>query len=451
MANRNFASGGKIYSMHVRPVLIDCNFMVDSSNANGLGISNLKGPLVRSVFMQATTPAPSPSPGSPDLASAASFAVLASSTVTNTGFSVVNGNLGLSPGSSVTGFPPGVVSPPYLQHIGDATAIQARIDASAAYNDLQSRAPGTAEGDLSGLTLGPGTYTSGSTMMIAVGQTLTLDAGGDPDAVWIFQLGSALTINNGASVVIINGGFSRNVYWQVGSSATVGTAATMLGTILANASITFQTGASMDGRLLASVGGSGPAFGAGAVTLDDNAINLPSGSNPTPIAGTPAPGTIVVRLEDNFNQYLKFFKAVVSPTSGTALKVDNAALIAGTAYIITTVGNTTRAQWTALGVPPGVTPAVGVSFVSLTTGPGANTSTSRVMTTALAGSDIATIEVDGDPTLSIAPDPTKNQGFGAQFILQARTYGGAQTAPADGSTISLAFLLNDSGVKVQGE
>jgi hypothetical protein len=172
---------------------------------------------------------------------------------------------------------------------------------------------------------------------------------------------------------------------------------------------------------------------------------LPAGSSPTPIPGTPGVGVIVVRLQDNYNRLLKGFKAIVSPVSGTPLT----ATTQGVAAIIVSLGTATRAQWTAVGLPIGILPAIGVSFIptaSATIGGGAT-----VEATAPVGSGISTIETVGDPNLSIAPDPTKNQGFGAQFILQTRDYTGTLAAPADGSVISLAFLLNNSGVTVQGE
>lgn len=173
----------------------------------------------------------------------------------------------------------------------------------------------------------------------------------------------------------------------------------------------------------------------------------------TPAAGSPNPGagTILVRVSDPYNRYFTGFDARISPTSGTPVKIDNAALTAGVAYIISTLGNSTAAQWHAVGVPAGVTPAVGVSFIAASTGPGANTSTSRVMTAAAAGSGVATIETVGDPTLSSNPSPSANQGYGAQFIFQYRNYAGTITAPADGTTIALAFYLSNSSLQMQGE
>jgi len=240
MANRNFASGGKIYSMHVKPVLIDCNFIVDSADADGLGITSLKGPMVQNVFM----------------------------------------NTSATPGEG-------------------------------------NRNP--------------------STPNIAV-------------------------------------------------------------------------------------------------------------TNPDPAAGT-----IIIQLQDRFSRSFSGFNAVASPNSGAALKVDNSVLAAGVPYIITTLGNFTAAQWAALGIAPGITPAVGLSFISSSVGAGANTSTSRVMTAATAGSNIATIETVGNSNLSLNPSPTATQGFGAQIILQCRDYTGAIVAPATGTLISVVMYLSDSSITTQGE
>jgi hypothetical protein len=165
----------------------------------------------------------------------------------------------------------------------------------------------------------------------------------------------------------------------------------------------------------------------------------------------PADGSIVVQFQDNYFRSFSGFNAIVSPVSGSALKIDNSALTQGTAYIISTLGNSTAAQWHALGVPKGVTPAVGVSFIAASVGAGSNSSTSRVMATATAGSAIASIETVGDPNLSINPNPSSNQGFAAQLILQCRDYAGNIVNPADGSVISLAFYISNSSIIVQGE
>lgn len=177
----------------------------------------------------------------------------------------------------------------------------------------------------------------------------------------------------------------------------------------------------------------------------------PSSPNVAVTNPNPASGTIVIQLQDNFNRIFSGFRSIVSPVSGSALKIDNSALTANVAYIITTLGDSTAAQWHALGVPAGVTPAVGVAFIANSVGAGANTSTSRVMAAASAGSGVASIESVGNGNLSLSPDPSVSQGFGAQLILQCRDYAGALVAPVDGSTISLSFYLSDSSVTVQGE
>src|ERR1041384_7632923 len=199
------------------------------------------------------------------LGSAGSFAVLAASTVTSTGGTTVNGDFGLSPGTAVTGFPPGILNGTF--HLADPTAAQAQLDLTAAYNDAAGRTPTrvfTAVSDLGGLTLTSGVYNDPTSF--AITGTLTLDAQGDPNAVWIFQAGSTLVTAAGSQVILINGAQAANVYWQVGSSATLGIGSVFKGNILALASITVTTGAIVEGRLLARTG---------AVTLDSDNIPLP--------------------------------------------------------------------------------------------------------------------------------------------------------------------------------
>lgn len=181
------------------------------------------------------------------------------------------------------------------------------------------------------------------------------------------------------------------------------------------------------------------------------AVYMHTSASPASGNPNPASGTIVVQMQDNFSRSYCGFDAIVSPVSGSALKIDNSAMTAGVAYIITTLGDASLAKWHAIGVPAGVTPAVGVSFIALSDGGSANVSSSRVMATAAAGSSVASIETVGDPNLSIAPNPGAAQGFGAQFILQCRDYAGALVAPANGSVISLSFLLSNSSVLIQGE
>ena len=201
----------------------------------------------------------------PSLGTAGSFAVLAGTTVTNTGVTGIIGNLGVSPGAAVTGFPPGVVTGGTI-HPGDAVAAQAQNDATTAYNSLagQSCDFNLTGQDLGGKTLIPGTYCFSSSAQLT--GTLTLNGQGNPNAVFVFQVGSTLTTASNSSVLLINGAQSCNVFWQVGSSATLGTTTAFAGSILAYVSNTLNTGATVNGRALARTG---------AVTLDTNQISSP--------------------------------------------------------------------------------------------------------------------------------------------------------------------------------
>ncbi|MDW4907238.1 ice-binding family protein [Streptomyces sp. ADMS] len=222
------------------------------------------------------------------LGTAASYGVLAGATVTNTGPTVVEGlNVGVSPGTAITGFfasdgGPGIVTPPGTLHSADAAAGQAKVDLTTAYNQAAGQTLTNAvynddPHEFGGQTLTAGLYRANSRAQIT--GTLTLDAQGDPSAVWVFQIGSTLTTAaENSTVSLVNGASPCNVYWQVGSSATLGTNTSFVGTILADTSITATTGATINGRLLADAG----ARGDGAVTLDSNRIFLgPCGTGGT--------------------------------------------------------------------------------------------------------------------------------------------------------------------------
>ena len=225
----------------------------------------------------------------PGLASAGNFAVLSGAGLTNTGPSWITGAIGAS-SAGITGFPPGTAGP---QHVGDSTYTVAETDLVTAYNNATQPTTTDYTGvNLGGLTLGPGVYNQ--TTAPTLTGTLVLDGGGSTTGVWIFRAGSTLVTASGARVTLINGAQPCGVFWQVASSATLGTSTTFVGTIMAVAGIQMQTGATLNGRALARTA---------AVTLDTNRIIQPSGCGyavpgyvPPPV-GNVLPATLGVPWE----------------------------------------------------------------------------------------------------------------------------------------------------------
>jgi hypothetical protein len=224
--------------------------------------------LLALIGIAASLFATSPASAQVNLGTASGFTVLGGSTVTNTGPTVVTGNVGVSPGSSVTGFPPGIVVGGTI-HAADAVAAQAQSDLTTAYNAAAGLPCGTdlTGQDLGGMTLTPGVYCFSTSAGLT--GTVTLDFQGDGNALFVFQIGSTLTTASGSAVLRINTGATPcppNVFWQIGSSATLGTGSSFSGTIMALTSITMTTGADVSGgRTLARNG---------AVTLDTNDVTL---------------------------------------------------------------------------------------------------------------------------------------------------------------------------------
>ncbi len=247
------------------------------------------------ILLATTTVPASAEPPPVGLGTAGSFAVLAGERVTNTGPTVVNGDLGVSPGSAITNFPPGLVNG--VQHAADAVALQAKNDLTTAYNDAAGRTPVTdkTDQDLGGQTLVAGVYKANTAM--ALTGTVTLDAENDPNAVFIFQAGSTLITASNSTVALIRGANPCQVYWQVGSSATLGTGTTFVGTVMALTSVSMQTGANLVGRVLARNG---------EVTLDTNTITQTGCALPT-TAPTTATATATPSPTPT---------ATVSPTAG---------------------------------------------------------------------------------------------------------------------------------------
>jgi hypothetical protein len=201
-----------------------------------------------------------------NLLSCATYAVIGGSTITNTGLTNITGNVGLSPGTDLVGFPPGIIIGEI--HIADPEAAQAKLDLTTAYNDAAGRTlnPVSVEGNIGGMTLPPGLYKSNTSLEISSGD-LTLDGGGNANAVWIFQIASTLTTTVGRAIVLSGGANANNIFWQVGTSATLGVTSIFKGTILCDQSITVNTGAALEGRVLTRIA---------AVTLDNDIIVIPT-------------------------------------------------------------------------------------------------------------------------------------------------------------------------------
>jgi uncharacterized repeat protein (TIGR01451 family) len=226
----------------------------------------------------------------PSLGAAESFAALAGTTITSTGFTIVSGNLGVSPGTAVTGFGPGVVTNGAIYSGGGSLAGPAQASAQTAYSDLvaQSCIPANnLSGKILGLTpgavtLSPGVYCFNTEAQLTT--TLTLDDGGDPNAIFIFQIGTTLTTASDSQVIMSSGGRGRNVFWQIGSSGTLGTGTSFRGNIIAFTSITMTTNASLVGRVFAL---------GGAVTMDTNNINAVAASPSVTLIASVTPTGIV--------------------------------------------------------------------------------------------------------------------------------------------------------------
>ncbi len=355
----------------------------------------------------------------PSLGTAQRFAVLGGSAVTNTGPSTITGDLGVSPGNAVSGFPPGLVAGGTI-HSADAVALQAQRDVTTAYNALAGQACDTVltGQDLGGLTLTPGVYCYAAAAQLT--GTLTLDAQGNPSAVFIFQIGSTLTTASNAKVRVINGGSPCNIYWKVGSSATLGTATTFVGNILALTSITLTTGADISGRALARNG---------AVTLDTNTVSFAActtvPATPTPTAtatatplptATPVPPTMTPTLTATGIPALPTPTVTTSPPGVPATSVpatatatpaktatpqpapadrDNGPAATATPTALATA--TTLVTPTAVATMPGTMPTASTTVT---------TTTPTASTTVTAGTPTGTTTPGTATTTLPAPTPT---------------------------------------------
>lgn len=315
------------------------------------------------------------------LASAGSYAVLASSTVTSTGATHLTGDLGLSPGTSVTGFPPGTITGTENVTVPGAPGAEANL--TIAYNNASGRTlcPVTIAGNIGGETLTPGLYKSTSSLAISSGD-LTLSGGGNPNGVFIFQVASAFTTTSGRQVILTNGAEAGNVFWQIGSSATLGTTSVMMGTVMAHDSISMLTGSVLTGRAMAETG---------EVSLADSTITVPTtaASSTYPVTftetglvastpwsvtygGTQASSTTTT-LEFNVVDGTYAFSVevvgyIASPASGN-VPVNGAAASQAVAFLASAPGNF-LATFTQSGLPSGTSWSVtfeGVENSSVTT------------------------------------------------------------------------------------
>ena len=208
-----------------------------------------------------------------NLASAGNFAIMATTSTSSTGPVIINGDVGLAPGTS-QGIPPPQVNGTI--HINDPVIIKAQADLLAAYNDAISRSTNaqTLPGNMGGLTFAPGLYVNSTSVLLSgagPSNNVTLDAQGDPNAVFIFKMGSTLTTAPASQVILAGGAKAANVFWQVGSSATLDTTSIFQGNVLAAVSITMNSGSIVNGRLFAGSGG-----GAGSVTADGASVTVPA-------------------------------------------------------------------------------------------------------------------------------------------------------------------------------
>jgi hypothetical protein len=352
-----------------------------------------------------------------DLGSAGSFGVLGASTVTNTGSSVIAGDLGLSPGTEVTGFPPGIVAG--TQYVTNEVAAQAQSDLTTAFNVASSLTPtATGHDDLVGLSLPPGVYSGGE---LSLSGQLTL--AGSAESVWVFQAASTLTTGPGSRIVLTGGANACNVFWEIGSSATLGTGSQFAGTIMAKQSITATTGATVTGRLLADNG---------AVTLDTNTITTPTGCakggavSTSPVVTSSAPSAATVGTDYSFT-------VAASGTPTPTFAVSSGSLPAGLHLDVAT------------GIISGVPTTPGTSSFTISASNGtapAATVTYSIVTSAAPPSPTVPSPTVPSPTV---PSPTVPSSTVPSPDASAPALGeGAETLAATGVDVTLP--LSGGGV-----
>ena len=364
------------------------------------------------------------------LGTAASFSVLAGAGITNTGPTTVGGDIGTFPTQTITGVSEITING--TNHGGDEVSQGAKPDVLTAYNTLAGQGPTTPTGaDLTGQTLVSGVYNSGES--IALSGTVTLDAQGDPDAVFVFQAGSTLITSSSSTVALINGTQACNVFWQVGSSATLGTNSVFRGNLLALTDITATTAAIVEGRLLALNG---------AVTLDTNTISAPTCAPPTTTTPPTSTTTTALPAESTTTATLP-----AESTTTTALPAESTTTTSLPAESTTTTTTSPPAVTTSRNIPPilvipGLPPLQGTAPVApnAPTGPTSISATSTPPRTSASATPSASPGSGSDHTRQVpqVPRGSVDTGDGSE---QSSTRG-----IMDGTWISL--LVGAVGIVV---
>jgi uncharacterized protein (TIGR03437 family) len=365
-----------------------------------------------------------------NLRSDASFALVAGTTVTVTGAGTITGNIGIFPGTAyVPGTPPVTVNGTIYP--GGPIAAQAQADLTTAYNDAAGRsvAPITVSGNIGGLTLAPGLYKSTSSLAISSGN-LTLDAQGNANAVWIFQIASTLTTTSGRQVILANGANPANIFWQVGSSATIGTTSVFQGNILAAVSISMLTGSTLSGRALAIGGAVSVDTGGGTSTTVPVAPTAPTVTSTVPANGATA---VVVASK-------------LTATFSTAM---NPATINGSTFTLAQAGAPVSGVVTYVGTTATFAPASPLTPSKLYTGT-VTTGATDLAGNALAANHVWTFTTGAGtatPPTVISTAPAN----GATAVAVSSKLSATFSETMDAATItSSTFTLTQGGIAVSG-
>jgi hypothetical protein len=357
------------------------------------------------------------------MGSAADFGVLGSSTVTNTGLTSVDGNVGVWSGTSVTGFPPGVLTPPGTIEAGTAAAQQAQTDLDVAYSDAAGRAiDTTTPAELGGQTLVAGVYGTPTKAPFTLTGSLVLDGGNDPSSVFIFQTDTTLTTASASAVTLINGAQECNVFWQIGSSATLGAGTDFAGSILAFTSITLTTGTRLRGRALAHDA---------AVTMDTNEIIAPTCDLAPPTTTTVPPVTTTT---------------TAAPVTTTLPPV------------VTTTSTTLPTVTTTTPAPPATTTSIPAATTTTTARLTTTTSAAARLTTTTSAAASPVVATPAAPKIASrpggvpqprVPDSISLTDDGAPAVTGAPQTGGAPLQERHGfpwSPVLFAVLLAGAGL-----